>query len=270
MGWFFGDARRHEDYVIATDRIRARRPSQKLESDQVVERMPRRGEELPCRGWVPYDARVKIYRDLELKGDSAAVAEARKRLSALSPTATWQRDDQIVNRAPMVDATAFKYQGSQAPGAFVWLTWEADAGEVSNIVPDKAGSLTYDQYNEIAKRFADEVLRPALSSIASLRIDLGPVEEQIDDLLSKNTADALRAFSRSANKSTGAAHPNDAERWNAFLIRAHMEKSKLEPDTLHRWLEEDEGWKEEQANELAIQYEQGRELLRQYDEEKGI
>jgi hypothetical protein len=212
---------------------------------------------------------VKVFRDVQVREDAASIAEARRRLSAVAATSAWARDDVIVKQMTGTDATAFKYRGGRAPEAFVWLTWEQDDAEVSNIVPATAGSLTYDEYNLIAQLFADDVLHPTLDGIGSLRIDLGAEEEQIDDLVGKETADALRAFSHSANKATGASHPNDAERWNRFLIHAHLESARLDPETLHRWLSEDEGWGDDQGNSLAIQYEQGRELLRQYDEEKG-
>ena len=211
---------------------------------------------------------MKVYRDVQVQGDTAAIAEARKRVSAYSPTSAWERDDQIVKRVSGTDATAFRYRGGQAPEAFVWLMWEPAAASVSNIVPEKAGSLTYDQYNSIAKWFVDAVLTPTFAGILSLRVALGAEEEDIDDLLSAETAKALRAFSHTANKATGASHPNDAERWHDFVIRAHLEDAPLDPEMLHRWLCEDEHWSDEQGNSLAIQYEQARELLRQYDEQR--
>lgn len=35
----------------------------------------------------------------------------------------------------------------------------------------------------------------------------------------------------------------------------------MAPDTLRRWLAEDEHWDDEQATELAVQYERARRLL---------
>jgi hypothetical protein len=210
---------------------------------------------------------VKVFRELLVRGDSTSIVEARRRLSALAPTSVWARDDLIVTQVG-TDATAFRYLGPRVPQAFVWLTWEHDDAEVSNIVPATAGSLSYDEYNLIAQLFADDVLHPTLDGIAKVHVDLGASDKHIDDLVSQDTAAALRTFSHAANKSTGASHPNDAERWNRFLIHAHTGRERLDPEMLHRWLSEDEGWDDDKGSSLAIQYEQGRELLRQYDEER--
>jgi len=62
----------------------------------------------------------------------------------------------------------------------------------------------------------------------------------------------------------------DAERWRAFLIAAHMERANLSAEDLSRWLREVEEWGQEEAEELAIEYEQGRDLLRAYDKHRNL
>lgn len=211
---------------------------------------------------------MKINRDLHIRGTASELAEARRRLSGVAAIASWQRDEVLAARVPTIDATVFTYSGESAPEAHVWLTWGEDSAEVSNIVPSLAGSLTYDEYNGIAALFDQEVLRPSLGGLA-VKIELGPCDEHIGDLLSKATVDALRAFSHAANKSTGTAHPNDAGRWQRFVILAHIEDASLDSEMLQRWLCEDEGWGDDEALDLAIQYERARSLLSRYDDERG-
>jgi hypothetical protein len=76
----------------------------------------------------------------------------------------------------------------------------------------------------------------------------------------------LRRFSRSANKSTGAAHPWTGARWYAFIIATHHTSKRLDTDQLVRWLVEVEHWSEDIAHELAIDYEFALGLLEQYDQ----
>jgi hypothetical protein len=83
----------------------------------------------------------------------------------------------------------------------------------------------------------------------------------LEDWMSGATAEKLRQFSETPNKSTGASHPNDRERWNDFVLSAHREQSRLDPSTLQHWLMEAEDWPPEVAEQLAIEYAYGRELL---------
>ena len=84
--------------------------------------------------------------------------------------------------------------------------------------------------------------------------------------LSEAAADALRRFNALANKSTGASHPYDRQRWFDFVIQTHTDRSELDPDLLHRWLIESEDWPEDQASDLAIEYERSRALLARFEE----
>lgn len=214
-----------------------------------------------------YHSHVRIYRDVSLEGSETEIGNAQQRLSVFDATDRWACDEEGLARRVGLDATVFRFLGEDAPRALVWLTWEATTADVSNIVPATAGSLSRDEYNRIAEAFVVEVLRPTLHT-HGIRIELGATDETIDDLLNAEVAKALRTFSHTANKSTGAAHPNDSRRWIHFVVLAHRNDVALSPDVLHRWLLEDEEWDDKQAHELAIQYEQARDLLRQYDEER--
>ena len=81
--------------------------------------------------------------------------------------------------------------------------------------------------------------------------------------LSADTYKKLQAFVSNANKQ-GPLHPLDQDRWRDFLIAAHNEQANLAAEELEAWFNE-QGFPEDVATELVIEYEQARNLLKQYD-----
>lgn len=210
---------------------------------------------------------MKTFRQLQLHGSRAQIAAFREKLAEFVPTPAWHRNvDLPGSSAP--DVSVFEYTGGEAPGAVVWLFDEPYGARVTNIVPKSAGALSHDEYNTIAVRFARDVLNPLAAQIP-VRIELGPSEKSIEDLLPAPAALALRRFSDSANRSTGNAHPQDAERWDEFVILVHRARVSMAPDTLLRLLAEDERWEHDQALELALQYERALRLLESNDNFKA-
>jgi hypothetical protein len=137
--------------------------------------------------------------------------------------------------------------------------------KVSNIVPRNVGELGIAKYNTILRDFVVRVAEPAAQE-GGFAIELTSPNQTLEDWMDTEPATALRRFSRLANKSTGAAHPMDRERWYAFLIAAHHTSKRLDSDHLARWLIEVEGWSANRAQELAIDYEFALGLLVQYDQ----
>jgi hypothetical protein len=127
-------------------------------------------------------------------------------------------------------------------------------------VPCHQHQLSYQEYNAILEEFSERLLRPH-SERVGLRVELTETQADLDDWLSAEAAERLRRFSACANKSTGASHASDRERWNDFVVAAHRDRSSLSASTLRRWLIEVEGWPPEVASQLAIEYNYGRELL---------
>src|SRR5260370_40107650 len=84
---------------------------------------------------------------------------------------------------------------------------------------------------------------------------------ELEHWMSHDTAEMLRRFSAFANKGTGSAHPADRDRWNSFVVAAHRGGSRMGAEDLRRWLIEGDGWPPEVADQLAVEYEYGRELL---------
>jgi len=145
------------------------------------------------------------------------------------------------------------------------LWQEANGYRVSNIVPRHVGELGITRYNAILQDFVERVARPAAHA-GGFEIALSSANQSLDDWLSAEPAAALRRFSHLANKSTGAAHPMDRERWHAFLIAAYRDSRRLDADQLVRWLVEVERWSAEKAQKLTIDYEFALGLLEQYDQ----
>lgn len=215
---------------------------------------------------------MKMFQHIKLYGSSAQISALHEKLAEWTPTTTWRRDEELIRQrsGSSPDAVVFEYSGPAAPGAFVWLFDEPYGARVTNIVPRTAGSLSYGEYNTIAESFVHDVLEPLAAHVA-IRVDVGRAEASIDDLLPPSVARALRRFSDSANRATGAAHPQDAEKWDQFVILAYRnrEQASIAPSTLRRWLVEDERWPDEQAYELSLEYETGLRLLESNDKFKA-
>lgn len=135
---------------------------------------------------------------------------------------------------------------------------------VTNIVPCNVGELGIDKYNSIITDFVEKIISPLCDS-GFLTFELTKSEKDIRDLLSEPTARLLESFSRLANKSTGASHPSDQERWIKFLLKSHELNETASATDLMQWLVEIERWPEEQASKLVINYEFSRDLLNAYE-----
>jgi hypothetical protein len=208
---------------------------------------------------------MKVFRNIKLHGSSAQIGALRKKLEVWAPTAVWHWIEAPRNTP---DAVVFEYAGAEAPRSLVFLFDEPYGARVTNIVPKTTSSLSHDEYNTIATSFVHDVLEPLATGLA-VRVDPGPSEQSIEDLLPTAAAAALRRFSRSADRATGTAHPQDAEKWDRFVILAHREHANVAPSTLRRWLVEDERWDDDQASALSIAYESALRLLASNDSFKA-
>lgn len=135
---------------------------------------------------------------------------------------------------------------------------------VGNIGAKNKNKMTHDEYNACLNSFVSFV-SPYLSEY---KTNITSSDFSLSDYLSDEGIVTLESFSHTANKSTGSAHPSDKERWQMFIIRAHLEGNKLPIDYLERWLIEKEDWHPDVAYNLAIEYEQAQSLLSVYDNYK--
>jgi hypothetical protein len=187
---------------------------------------------------------LEVFKNLVIKGDDPAKLDTflAKLRSNLAPG--WSRDEQAeanVWDLPGRDIQAFRWTDQNSDlSAVLFLARTADEIKVTNIVPVTDGQLTRAQYNAIlddfAKRNADRI-----ATQEELVVEVTPDKLAIDHWLSEEAARRLQSFSALANKNTGSSHSTDFERWAAFLIQAHMDKTSLDSSTLSRWLTEEEG-----------------------------
>ncbi|AFK54015.1 hypothetical protein [Tistrella mobilis] len=163
------------------------------------------------------------------------------------------------------DLIAFVREPGDGVDAVCLVLWSRDdAYEVTNIVPRDVGELGHQRYNAALQDFIARVARPAATA-ARFEIQTTSAQQGLNDWLPAAAADALRRFSATANKSTGSSHPSDRKRWFAFLLQAHRDAGSFDTDRLVRWLTEVEGWPDDKAHDLAIEYEFGLALLNEYD-----
>lgn len=209
---------------------------------------------------------MKVFQDLTLKGTpeklKACISAIETRLSD-----GWTRSYRLEREAGLVDFDPmYCFSCScrdRRPACDLWIaTRSSTILYVSNIVPQDQSSLSHDQYNTVLREFLDRFARAAADS-TGVEVELGNPNPQLEDFLSPKAAAALRAFSSHANRSI--LHPLDHERWNKFLSNAHRDQATLSSDMLRRWLVEEEKWPEDTANELVVEYDQGRRLLETYE-----
>jgi hypothetical protein len=215
------------------------------------------------------EKKLEVFRDLNLRTRSASVSIRDHILSHVK--APWRHDverEQDVKHSGLStneDVIALVRESSDDIDEAALVLWQEDDGyRVANIVPRRVGELGITKYNAILQDFIDRVASPAAKAGGFLT-DTGSGWQTLEDWLDPGPADALRRFCNLANKSTGASHPRDQERWYEFLIEAHRSSAKLDPGQLARWLIEVDGWGEETAHGLAIDFEFACGLLNRYD-----
>jgi hypothetical protein len=184
-----------------------------------------------------------------------------------SLTDGWFRDKETEKRLTAVHPAAAPsfcfgcFDDGNRPGATVILTAKGtDTLYASNIIPHSQHRLNYDQYNLVLEEFCERFLRP-VAARTGVVVDLTDTQADLERWLSPAVAEHLRRFSSCANKGTGSSHPQDRERWNDFVLSAHQEKSPLDASILRRWLVAVGQWPPELADQLAVEYDYGRELL---------
>ena len=111
---------------------------------------------------------------------------------------------------------------------------------------------------------------------------VGPSSGQFDplDYISEKALKKLTLFCDAANKSTGSSHPSDEERWFDFICQTVDDRRTFDYDTLFKFLQDEEywgkkesgfigvigcfAWSEENAEELASEYDNYVRILQYY------
>jgi hypothetical protein len=206
---------------------------------------------------------MRVYRELFIRGNRRALQAFIDELDSIASEG-WSRDveqeAQVRKRAlgPMYCYACTPRSGR--PASRLWIATKRDESlYVSNILATDFQSLTADQYNAILLDFVHACASAACARIDDVSLNLSEADLHIEDFLTPQTSELLRSFSRLANKAV--LHPYDRKRWNEFAAAAYREHSALDVTILKRWLIEEEGWPEDKADSLAMEYENSRELL---------
>jgi hypothetical protein len=236
---------------------------------QVFGRIPRdRGSE--CRRAQTQAARwegpMEIFRDFCISADADKMAAVVEQIERSLPP-SWARNPEMER---MIRSSSFGTKptycftragdGNLPTSTLVLAQKDPESFFVSNIIPTSKHQLSYGEYNSILEEFCERALRPPAEQCGLTPV-LTDAQADLDHWMSPATAEKLRAFSSGAHRSTGAAHPSDRARWNEFVLSAYQDRSRMDASTLKRWLVEVDDWAPEVADQLALEYAYGRELL---------
>lgn len=215
---------------------------------------------------------MKIFDDMAFSGSPDALRQFIDSLDPPADIGPWTRDPAAeqshasIRPAPETDRCFRTHGQSGFPDALLWLfpkEKEARVWRVTNIVPAASNAaLGEDLYFDLLRSFRESTLplaRKAGVTISEPQLNVGP-----EYWLTPEQERLFSAFSRYANRSTGAAHPQDRKRWNAFVISVNREGSSLCGADLERILVEHDRWPEAAASELAILFDHERALLSDY------
>ena len=127
--------------------------------------------------------------------------------------------------------------------------------KLTNLFPvHGSGRIEREAYNRVVRDFRDTVVRP-LEREEVVRARLSDDAESFATWVGEDAVRALARFSLLANKSTGAGHPRDEERWNDFLLMALPARRPGFVGALEQVLVRN-GWSEDGASDLVIAAEQ--------------
>ena len=216
---------------------------------------------------------MKVYRDLLIQGAPDALTTLGERITEVAAREGWARDRDaergLRRDTDGRDVYYFRAEASQHhPAVTVVLGIDAEGQlKVFSAFPLKSNRFSEDQYNGIIERFATHVLQPAAEGLA-VTVNLGSTSAGLDKWLSLELARRLESFSSLA-EGTVPTHPSDRERWERFLIAAHIAGTTMTASDLRQWLIEDQRWPAETAEDLAIDYERARSLLDRYDQQRS-
>lgn len=205
---------------------------------------------------------MKVYRDLIITGSPDSIDEVLQRMrSTRNDEWSTQQDTSLIQWCPgrSTSDTRFRlviYRRAASEGL--------EALSVVNIVPLEIGArLSTDQYNSILDRFLHEIVTP---SIEGLEVGVRSDKEDVapSDFMSEECFALLESFAGAANKSI--PHPLDKRRWRLFEIATYRAGFRDIPSNiLGGWLAE-QGWSEEGARDLAIEFSQAMDLLTDWEE----
>ena len=164
-----------------------------------------------------------------------------------------------------VETPEIDYEGHVIK-AVLWM-WMYDHGfEVFNIIPLIGNHLNCREYNYLLEQFRQSIIVP-MSQNFNLSVEVSKPYLDIVDTIGTEGLKKLEHFSRTSNRSAGHSHPMDFNKWCDFVFYVYDNRKELSSDDLMHWLIED-GWMEEKAHELSLDYDYSIDLLNHYEQAK--
>jgi hypothetical protein len=215
------------------------------------------------------EGKMKLFRELKITGNPETLERVIENIEK-SLDNGWSRDRQAeaeVNDDESSPLKRYCFSCTEVecrPGSRLWISgpWYGRLF-VFNIIPTTVLQLSYDEYNSILAEFYGQFVVSAIQGM-DVEISLTDGDLSLEKLMSPKTIEILRKFTQESPHYKGSVMINQ-ELWYNFLVAAHKDDAKLDPDTLEHWLREDEGWSEDMAFKLAEQYDSARLLLDYYD-----
>ena len=151
--------------------------------------------------------------------------------------------------------------------ARVWLIIWGNDLKITNIVPTKTRSLSFDEYNAFVEAFFNDCVKEVTSEY-KVDVVMTKGNYDIEKIAGSETFMALNKWEKSCNHDTGNTHPMDFERWADFITTAYRTKSKLTTDLFKRWLTEERHWDENDdvTYRLVTDFEYGLGLLKYHEQ----
>jgi len=230
---------------------------------------------------------MKIFRELYFRGEAAQLERFVDDIAQYA-NLEWRYGRE---NKPSSSWVYFDYLGRDVEPARVCIPASKHALlrkelKVTNIVPLHKDQLSVDEYNEVLEKFYNDIIVAYLESGCEIEIsepsaDLFDPKTVITDIaLTK-----LEAFCNLANKSTGASHPNDQERWFDFICQTVDDEKIFDAGTFADFLQDESywgkkedgfigvmgsfAWDADHAYQLATEYENACMLLQYYKRTRG-
>lgn len=230
---------------------------------------------------------MKTYCELYITGNHEAL---EKFVTEIQSYATGNWSAELKNEMG-TSWLAFDYDGTEMDNSSVCIPLHdfetASSLHVSNIISLEKNHIDIDEYNDILRKFYNDVIHPY--AMDHDEINISPITSDVFDPLtriSKEALDKLTLFCDAANKSTGASHPCDQERWYDFICQTVDDDRIFDYTTLSKFLQDEDYWGKKEpgflgvighfawdkanAEELASEYEDACSILQYYKRTRGV
>lgn len=216
------------------------------------------------------------YQDFRVTVQSDQWDSFKKEFSKVIDCNYWKLRDDLKKRGEdsslmsnrdvmCVETPEIEFEGRTIK-AVMWMWMYENGFEVFNIIPLIGNHLSCREYNFILDQFRQSVIEP-LGLNFHLKVEVSKPYLDMVDIIGKDGMDKLARFSRTSNRSTGHSHPMDFNKWCDFVFFIYDNKIELSSDDLMHWLLED-GWTEDKAHELSLDYEYSIDMLGHYEQAK--